>query len=331
MKNARLAVKIGAGFALVLALMAVVALVGYRATNSLAQRARNLAALDDIVLHQGDAIEQQRAYRLTKNEATAEEVRASSAAVQTAAEELKGRLRATADQQRMDELVNTSAAYRTAFEDYVGAAASQGAAVDGCVEAGNSLTTEMDDAIASFQGMYESEVKRGAGPEALHAASDRVAKSHALSEKLFALRAQAERYYGTESAKDLKAALEAADAAAKAAEGVEANAATDQNKKKIRTVLAAIGTYRNQVHAFDKARAQSDAAEAAMVTAAQRVRDVSDAARDAQLEVMRQEESDAVLMTVSATVAALLLGLLAAVVLSRGIVTGVRRGVEFAT
>jgi len=330
-KNLKLGVKLGAGFGLVLALTAAVAIMGLMGMRSVEDRVGKADAVNQVVLDMAEARRHEKDFVLRGEAAEADQVAQGVAGIRTRVAALREAFRDPANKAQMTEVENAVNAYAAAFASLAKADGVKASAVKDMAAAGLGVQGVADGLRADMGRQLAQLLDSGrAGKDAV---ADRVAKADAANRiitQMLTARVAVLYFINTGDPAREKAGSAALAAAQDIARDLAARFAEPENRAKAETLAQGLETYIAKLAAYAAAVAQGKAAEAAMVAAANQAGEVCAKAGDDQRAAMQAEMSFILTAILGMAGVALLLGIAAAVLITRAITGPVRKGVEFA-
>ncbi len=319
--------KLFCGFGLVLLLTAAVTVSGFLAVQAVLQGHRQvdqLAAVNKEILH---ARQLERSFAVEQSAESAKQVSDSLLRVQ---EMLAGLPQddAPSEQQRVQEMHEAVAGYLKQFGSYV---ELQGKARAAREDMGKAAAEARDQFDAVELEMYDSVRKqlqqsdRPVGNDPLGLAET----ASSLSKSMFDLRNQETLFIIDGSAEALKQwALVCEDLRGVAESMV--SGLTDEQKAVIDTALQALARYQQSFGVYQQVREQSRSSEKAMIERARSVLDLAEAAQLKERQHLTDASHWALVQLGAMGLAAVVIGLLATVLISRSIVGPLRQSVGFA-
>jgi methyl-accepting chemotaxis protein len=319
--------KLMCGFGLVLLLTVAVTGSGFMAVQAVLTGHASTSRLSDIdsqVLQAGRA---ERDYALRQNDQAATQVREQLARVDaTLAEQL--RVASSADQARLKSMQQAVADYRSQFDSFVAlqdnARAARTQMREAAAEARDQfdvIELDMYDAVRELR--LAGDKLRGSDPLTL------AETASGLSKRMLDLRGHESQYIIDGSAESLEEWTYVNDDLQTVARSLMVWL-NDEQKRSIETALQALTLYQQAFSNYKQLRGQSEQSSAAMVERTQAVLALVEEAKAQQEQVMAADSRQALLMLGAMGGAAVILGMLAALIISRLIVAPLQQTVVFA-
>ncbi|MFP6848091.1 MAG: methyl-accepting chemotaxis protein [Pseudomonas sp.] len=319
--------KLMCGFGLVLLLTIAVTGSGFMAVQAVLAGHASTSRLSDIdsqVLQAGRA---ERDYALRQNDQAATQVREQLARVETTLAQQVAAA-SSADQARLKSMQQAVADYRSQFDSFVAlqdnARAARTQMREAAAEARDQfdvIELDMYDAVRELR--LAGDKLRGSDPLTL------AETASGLSKRMLDLRGHESQYIIDGSAESLEEWTYVNDDLQTVARSLMVWL-DDEQKRSIETALQALTLYQQAFSNYKQLRGQSEQSSAAMVERTQAVLASVDEAKAQQEQVMADDSRQALLMLGAMGGAAVILGMLAALIISRLIVAPLQQTVVFA-
>jgi methyl-accepting chemotaxis protein len=308
-KNLKIGVKIGGGFALVLALTVVITGLSLMSLRSLERISRKNSATSLVVQDMQAGTIAGKNFVILKDQTYAAQVQDSMAKI----EKLTGELRAIETNPEhialFDSVLSGAAAYREFFNDYAKIETEKAALSVLLRASGDALSGELSD-LGKISGL------------ALPAAEMRLL--------LFQSWIDMNQYLSTNNAADIKSSQDGVKALAARAREIAARPVSRPTRDLATTIAKESDSFADIIARFSDANARQEAARklaaeggAQTIASATKVSDSAD-------EDMNRELARATFFILSAALVAILIGIAMALVITRAIVSAMRMGVSFA-
>lgn len=319
--------KLMCGFGLVLLLTIAVTGSGFMAVQAVLAGHASTSRLSDIdsqVLQVGRA---ERDYALRQNDQAATQVREQLGRVDaTLAEQL--RVASSADQARLKSMQQAVADYRSQFDSFVALQGNARTARTQMREAAGEARDQFDvieldmyDAVRELR--LAGDKLRGSDPLTL------AETASGLSKRMLDLRGHESQYIIDGSAESLEEWTYVNDDLQTVARSLMVWL-DDEQKRSIESALQALTLYQQAFSNYKQLRGQSEQSSAAMVERTQAVLALVAQAKAQEEQAMATDSRQALLMLGAMGGAAVILGLLAALIISRLIVAPLQQTVVFA-
>ncbi|MGE4191907.1 MAG: methyl-accepting chemotaxis protein [Pseudodesulfovibrio sp.] len=329
--NLRLGIKLGAGFGLVLILTALVAVIGYRGMVSVADRVDKADDVNRLVRYILEARVQEKNYMLRKDDkilAThAEALKKLYEQVATTTEKLNQQ----ANKDSMAKVVESVKAYEKGFADYVALEKQKAEALSGMRGSSEEVMAETEN--LRFEQKAQFGELLAAGDTSRELLEDKLLKADEANRMI--------KWFLNNRIHVLSYMLDMTDESiAKSDENLDniLNLAAElrtrfkdtTNIEQLKAVEKAVHSYREDRDRFASSLVAQGKAGEVMLAAARKADELCRAVRASQKALMLGDIASANLTSGVVSAGALLLGLLAAVFLTRGITRPIAKGVSFA-
>jgi len=319
--------KLVLGFAVVLLLTLGVAGTGFYAVDSILDRAFQLNQLSQLNAAILEARGQERDYALTRDEASAAALRSSLERLNQKVD-LLAEVSSEQEQEALQQIRSDAAVYTSQFAEYgqlIGRGVELRKRMDETAQKSREefeyIELDMYDAVRELR--LEGDHLRGSDPLTI------AESASGLTKKILDLRTF-ENIFINNSAQD---AVESWNQAYEDVTSIGSSLKTwlnDEQKTTMDGALAALNSYQQAFNEFRSNRSSRLALEQEMVRQAQRIVDAADQAMAGATEAMQAQRRNAYLLLAVMTVLAVVLGLVAALVISRMIVVPLRYTVQLA-
>jgi len=315
------------GFAMVLLLTLGVAGTGFYAVDSILTRAAQMNQLSRINAAILDARGQERDYALTRQAASAEALRGTLDRLKQELIELEA-LSTSAEQAQLRQIRSDAELYATQFNEY-----------GFLIDRGAQLREHMDEAAQSSReefefielSMYDAvrllriEGERLQGSDPLTVAE----ATSGLTKRILDLRTFESMFIGNSSQAAVDSWNEAYAEVKSIGDGLQ-RWLNEEQQATMNGALTAIGNYEKAFTEFRGNRGTRIALEQAMQNQAQRILDAADQALAQATGAMQTQRSNVFLMLTVITALAALIGMAAAMLITRMIVVPLRYTVQLA-
>ncbi len=319
--------KLMLGFAVVLLLTLGVAGTGFFAVDSILDRASQLNQLSQLNASILEARGQERDYALTRDEQSAAALRSSLERLNQKVD-LLAEVSSEQEQEALQQIRSDAAVYASQFAEYgqlIGRGVELRKRMDETAQKSREefeyIELDMYDAVRELR--LEGDHLRGSDPLTI------AESASGLTKKILDLRTF-ESIFINNSAQE---AVESWNQAYEDVTSIGSSLKTwlnDEQKTTMDGALAALNSYQQAFNEFRSNRSSRLALEQEMVRQAQRIVDAADQAMAGATEAMQAQRRNAYLLLAVMTVLAVVLGLAAALVISRMIVVPLRYTVQLA-
>jgi len=331
LKNMRLGLKLGLGFGLVLLLTALVALFGYQGLRGVQDRVDKADDVNRLVRYILEARAQEKNYMLRKEPKYLDEHAKALENLYAQVEQTREKFDQDLNKEQMDSVKKAVQNYAESFSSYVSMEEQKDKTMEGMRENARVALAETE-ALRQDQKRQLASL-RASGTASQAALEDKIVKADDANRmiKLFldarknekeVIVSGEESYYVKNQQGIEKVLLLGQD--------LKARFANETNMAQMDDVLGAISAYQKDFGQFVGLMKKQGAATNAMVEAARNADNVCRQARADQKGKMLNEIKQAIAMGVGGAAIALLLGIMAAIFLTRAITRPVGMGVNFA-
>jgi methyl-accepting chemotaxis protein len=319
--------KLFCGFALVLSLTVAMTAGGFVAVRDVLQGHEQAGQLAEVTQEVLQARRLERNFALEQTPESAARVRDSLAKLDAALSRLEQRA-PQAERRRLQTMQQAVGEYRGQFDSYVElqnkareARRDMGAAAGEARDQFEVIELDMYDAVRELR--LQGDKLRGSDPLTL------AETASGLSKRMLDLRGNESLYIIDGSAKALEEWSYLSEDLQSVARSLTVWL-SDEQKGAIDTALQSLALYQRAFGYYQQLREQNQAAEAAMIERARAVLSLAEAAQASAEQQMRADSTRAQQLLCVVGVAAVVLGLLAALLISRSIVAPLRQAVVFA-
>ncbi|MBF0437404.1 MAG: HAMP domain-containing protein [Magnetococcales bacterium] len=343
MKDLKLAVKLGAGFGIVLLLTALVAFIGWNSMNGVERRVGNSEDMQTINDQAKETLRAERNFLGNKDFTYKEKgLKAVEEIKKQAADARDNKFKDPANKKQMDDIIAASDSYGKAFGSYIDIEKQVSESIAKIRISSADVKKEIDTLVESQLTKYHEQIAELAngmdavkGKELQEKLADRMAKLD-KAQDLYATYMDGrlgEKEILLTRSKDETQVKRALEQSAKARQMAEELLPTFKNQKNIdqcKKVITAIETYKQTLDSVIQILIKQNTLEAEMVKSRRQVDDLGSAAGDDQIKKMHAEMVSANSMILGGTVLALVLGILVTIIITRLIVNALNKGVTFA-
>ncbi|MBF0156903.1 MAG: methyl-accepting chemotaxis protein [Magnetococcales bacterium] len=338
MGNLKIGLKLGIGFAAVLLLTVIVALVGWNGISGLASRNDKLLDMGNLVESIISARQQEKNFLMRNGDQGAfdkvqEELKHITATAQTARDE---KFQDPADKARMDAILARKDAYAKAFQDVATAfgerqkaRAAMGEAANAALAEAGKLRQDQEEKLAKLT----TEATSGGEPLDIAKTADRagkIAAAGAIERIVFAVRVSIRDFLVTKDWKHFEESQKGLAQALQATGELLPKFKDPANIAQAQGIIDALKKYDTAMKTLGEKAKAMETAEKEMTESGREALKVVDEASTGQKEKMAAEIQDADAMLASGAVLAIVIGLLVAYLITRAITTGINQGVGFA-
>jgi methyl-accepting chemotaxis protein len=329
MKNLRLAMKLGIGFGVVLALTALLAVISWSGMSSILDRVDKADAMNDIIKMVLETRRHEKNFQIRHDQKSQDDLSKNVASILEKAQSYKGKFHDSKNREQMDQVLASTKLYDEAFKGFVQRRQTEAQLQKTMAAAGLS-------ALASTEGMQQSLQqatagegggKRAAGSESrLGALND---ASHLVAQ-IYSMRVAALYFLQTEDEAYAQKVLQIGADVVKLAEDLKLRLKDKASMDQAEQVSRDTSAYMKSTEDCVKAVQDQKSMEAQLVESARNMQKVCEVARDDMKDKMFGEIAWARSLLAIGAILALVMGALAAVLITRAISGPVRKGVAFA-
>ena len=330
-KNLKLAVKLGAAFGLVLVLTAVVAVMGYTSLTKVENRTDTADDVNRMAKMLLEARSQEKNYMLRKDPKEAEQVDKTVAEILDQVAATRDQFTDPAEKAQMNELEVAVIDYDKAFDTWRKNEVAQGASMGDMSKAADAALKDCEALSADLRGEVDELVNSGkADVAAIIDLYEKVEVADRIIKIFLAARNDEKEYIISMDPIYLESNAKSVDEVVAMGRELSGLFRRAENLALIQSILEGIDVYRKEFGHFVTQDNDMDKAEEVMIGAARKAGEVCQAARASQKDKMLAEMSFAHTSILVCSVAALLLGIASALLITMAITGPVRKGVDFA-
>jgi methyl-accepting chemotaxis protein len=327
-KNRGLAFKLGLGFGLLILFTVFVATVAYVSLDKLMARSARMEAVNDI----SDAITGARMDVLyfinSKDQGRLDSFRRQLAKARDKAQTLKHQLVDPGNRERMDTIVTDATAYEAGLGRYLESEKTRNETLRAVVEAaqalqksGDELALHLTEAVAQAAAL---------GPDAVIKAAAVQHRVEGMVQHFLQSRIEVLYYLWKGDQQRMDVARGILDKLIAVGKEIQPLMGTAADRSMLGDIVGRAETYRTRMDGFAAASLAQATVVKEMAADADKVAKVAQDAVAAQQESMRAESRAANIANIVIAVAAVVLGLLFAVLITRGILRGVKKAINAA-
>ena len=329
MKNLRLAMKLTIGFGVVLALTALLAVISWSGMSSIMDRVDKSDGMNDIIKMVLESRRQEKNFQLRHDQKSQEEVAKNVAGIVEKAQTYKNKFHDAKNREQMDQVLAATKVYDASFKGYAQRQQAEAQLQKAMAAAGLS-------ALASTEAMQKSLQQTSGAPAGKHAAAGSDSRAATLGEasqmvaRIYDMRVSALYFLQTEDEAHAQKVLQLGADVIKLAETLKAHFTDKTSIDQADQIAHDTAAYMKSTEDCVKAVQEQKAMEAQLIQSARDMQKVCESARDDMKAKMFGEIAWARSILAIGALLALVLGALAAVLITRAIAGPVRKGVAFA-
>jgi len=330
MKNLRLAMKLGIGFGVVLSLTALLAVISLTGMTSVLDRVDKADGMTDIIKMVMEIRRHEKNFQIRRDQKSQDEVAQNTAGIMARAQVYKDKFRDSKNRDQMDQVIAATKVYDAAFKGYVTREMARTKNQQVMGVAGGS-------ALASAEGLQQglkqellTLTKSKTSPAVLEAQAAKFADSAEIVTQLYAMRFSTLYYIHSVDDAHVKKALGIGQEIVSETKGLRGRFTDKTNIEKTDKILADTESYLKSIEEYVQAVEQQKAMETQLIQSARDMQKVCESAReDMKAKMFSEINWSRSILTIGA-ILALILGSIAALLITRAISGPVRKGLEFA-
>jgi len=326
--NRGIAFKLGSGFALLIVFTVAVAIVGYMGLGGMMSRSSKMDAVNAI----SDTITNARMnmlnYIATNDSGRLEALHKQLVGARENAQALKPSLTDPRNRERMDAIIAAVTSYEAGLTHRLESEKARDANLKAVVEAATALQKSAED-LAKNESEVMAKVS-GQGGEALIKAASVQHKVEVLVQQFLRSRIEVLYYLWKGDKNRMDAAKGILEGVISAGRDLQPVVATAEERVLLSDIVARAETYKNRLDGFVQATDGMAALTTAMSTTAEKAGTVAKEAVDVQRSSMASEARTANLVNIGVALAAIILGVIFAIIITRAIIVGVSKAIAVA-
>lgn len=327
LKNFRLGIKLSAGFGIVLALTLLVATVGYMGLQGVQDRVAKADDVNRLVRYILEARMIEKNFTLRANPKAIEEHGVALKKLYAQAKETREKFADDLNKMQMDSIEEAVKKYEHAFKVYIALENQKNDTMELMRENARKALEATENLSQTQKKRLVTERLSGSNTQEAVSLVDRA--NHMIMYFIDARKNEKE-YIISEEQKFLEQSLNGTNKVLSIGESLKKQTRSNLEAAQIQNVLELIVAYKSEFESFVEFMKQQAVATDTMVEAARKADKACRDARADQKMKMISEISEANLIIVCAALIALLLGVLAAIALTKAITRPVGLGVHFA-
>ena len=330
MKNLRLSVKLGLGFAVVLTLTALLAALAWHGFSKTLDRVDKADAMTDIIKMVLESRRHEKNFQIRRDQKSIEEVGKNVAGIQAKAKTYKDLFTDAVNSEQMDQVTKTTQGYDAAFKGYAESEFTRMRVQKAMGEAALRATMEAQALSASQSAEMTKMIRAktdGITLEKLLANANDASRTEA---QIITMRLTVMYYIQTADPAHAQKAQVLGQSITTLAQGLKARLKTQENITQAEKIIGETAAYMKLLDEYTQALSHQKDMEQHIVTTAREMQKACEAARDDQKSKMFGEIALARTVLAAGALLAILLGALAAVLITRAITGPVHKGLVFA-
>ncbi|MDO9084058.1 MAG: methyl-accepting chemotaxis protein [Humidesulfovibrio sp.] len=330
MKNLRLSMKLGLGYAAVLVLTALLAALAWQGFSSTLDRVDKADAMTEIIKMVLESRRHEKNFQIRRDQKSVEEVGKNVAGIQAKAKTYKDLFKDPANREQMDQVIKATQGYDAAFKGYVESELTRMKIQKAMGEAALRATKEAQALNADQSAEMIREVRAKTSGTAVEARFANANEASKLEAQIIFTRLTVMYFIQTGDPAHAQKAQEIGQAIAAMAQGVKARLKKQENIAQAEKILAETAAYMKYLGEYAQASTRQKDMDTQLISTARDMQKICETARDSQKDKMYGEIALARTMLAGGAALAILLGALAAVLITRAITGPVHKGLLFA-
>jgi len=330
MKNLRLAMKLGIGFGVVLALTALLAIVSWNGMSNVLDRVDKADAMTDIIKMVLESRRHEKNFQIRRDQKSQEEVAKNVAGILDKAKTYKDKFRDPKNREEMDKVMASTKQYEAAFKGYSEREFKR-AQLQAAMGAGALMATKgAGELHSALNAEHSAEMRSKTTQTALETGLGKVNDAAKLAQQLITMRLSVMYYIQTSDDAHAKKAQEIGQSVINLGESLKSRLKKQEELTKADAILTGTAAYLKSIEDYAQAVQQQKAMEQQLIQTARDMQKICEGAREDQKSKMYGEITMSRTVLAAGALLALILGALAGVLITRAIAGPVRKGVEFA-
>ncbi|GAB6387854.1 HAMP domain-containing methyl-accepting chemotaxis protein [Stutzerimonas marianensis] len=321
--------KLLAGFGVVLTITLIIAWISYESLNSVFDRFGKINQVADIKALVADARQGEKNYLLRRDPRFLDEARTAIDMTQQIALTAREAFSSAQSIELMDRIQRDGEAYQARLAEFAEAMRKTQLAEDNMEAVARDALAGFNTAEAELRRRVEEQILATGDAESIQTL-DLSTQASQLAKQLSDTRRLEKNFVIGGQARDAEALVAQLDASAQAGAALAAELPVGRSKEALEEALARLGEYRSEFVDYRNAQAERVASAQALTEYARRMVEVAQTAYTSQVEELREEQGQVRMVLVGATVVALVLSVLCAVLITQMIVGPLQQVVSVA-
>jgi methyl-accepting chemotaxis protein len=330
LKNLKIGMKLLIGFGIVLLLTLMVGLAGYTGMNKVlgsVEYSEDMWTVGEFMLN---ARQQEKNYMLRKDQASVDEMNGAIQGLKTRAEESSKRMNDPKITTSINEIINGTLQYESAFKQYVELQNLKEEDIKKMTAIVANALEETKETVELQTKELLNNIKTNSSQESIASSIKQVARAHSIMLNMTNARMFFWQYINSVSEKDAAAAKNYIKQAGELAAQMKADFVLQSNIDDINATIAALESYDDNFTQFIQRNVEQEKSKELMIESARKTAVETSAANAESSNMMLEDFRSALVMILVISAAALIFGVAAGVVIARGITVPINMGVAFA-
>jgi len=330
LKNLKIGMKLLIGFGIVLLLTLMVGLAGYTGMNKVLGSVEYSEDMWTVGEYMLNARQQEKNYMLRKDQASIDEMSNAIQGLKTRAEESSKRMNDPKITTSINEIINGTLQYESAFKQYVELQNLKEEDIKKMAAIVANALDETKETIELQTKELLNKIKTNSSQESIASSIKQVTRAHNIMLNMTNARMYFWQYINSVSEKDAAAAKNYIKQAEEFANQMKADFVLQSNIDDINATIVALESYDDNFTQFIKRNVEQEKSKELMLESARNTAVETSAANAESSNMMLADFRSALVMILVMSAAALIFGIAAGVVIARGITVPINMGVAFA-
>ncbi|MDP2847714.1 MAG: methyl-accepting chemotaxis protein [Humidesulfovibrio sp.] len=330
MKNLRLAMKLGLGFGVVLALTALLAALSWNGLSNVLDRVDKSDAMSEIIRLGLESRRHEKNFQIRRDQKSQDEVAKNNVAITELAQKYKSKFHAANNIQQMEQVLAATQRYDAAFKGFVVSEFSRIETQKGMGEAALRAMKAAEELDSSQTTQLAAESRGKAGQAAMESRLAMTNEASRIAQEILALRLSIMYYIQTSNDANLQKAQELGKNLLARTSKLKSRFIKPADITQAESILAELTFYMKSFDAYTQAVKQQRDMESQLIESAREMQKVCEAARLDQKSKMFGEITWSRSLLLTGALLAIFLGTAAGLLITRAITGPVNKGLAFA-
>ncbi|SNR81969.1 methyl-accepting chemotaxis protein [Humidesulfovibrio mexicanus] len=330
MKNMRLAMKLALGFGVVLALTALLAALSWNGLSNVLDRMDKSDAMSEIIRLGLESRRQEKNFQIRRDPQSQEALSKAVAEILELAERYKAKFEVAENREQMDKVLATTKAYDAAFKGYVEREKTRLATQKAMGEAAGRATKAADAMNASQTAQMQADLKLKNGGAAMEARVGVASEAASIAQSITSVRLTIMYYIQTGKDEYLQTARDQGKTLLANISSLKSRFTKPADVAEAEAILGELEFYMKGLESYAQAVGQQKEMEDQLIQSAREMQKVCEHTRDTIKQIMFREIALSRTVLLTGALLALILGAIAALLITRAITGPVNKGLNFA-
>jgi methyl-accepting chemotaxis protein len=331
MKNMRLAMKLALGFGVVLALTALLAALSWNGLSNVLDRLDKSDAMSEIIRLGLESRRQEKNFQIRRDPQSQEALSKAVAEILELAERYKAKFEVAENREQMDKVLATTKAYDAAFKGYVEREKTRLATQKAMGEAAGRATKAADAMNASQTAQMQAALKLKNGGAAMEARVGVASEAASIAQSITSVRLTIMYYIQTGKDEYLQTARDQGKTLLANISSLKSRFTKPADVAEAEAILGELEFYMKGLESYAQAVGQQKEMEDQLIQSAREMQKVCEHTRDTIKQIMFREIALSRTVLLTGALLALILGAIAALLITRAITGPVNKGLNFAS